>query len=225
MKKCIDCGVKKPFDAFSPSKKNRDGRASYCRTCVNVRNVSYRDQRRGRPSARAAALAGQKWCPRCRTSKPIAQFGKNRSAADGLTSYCLPCHREVTRANTIKLHGSTREYHLRRRYGITSADFDALVAAQGGLCALCRERVPEHVDHDHVTGVVRGVLCSGCNQGLGNFRDSVAALRNAIDYLERTTWQRQRVSPGVFRLTSPRPAAAPSRSSSELQRLICSRRG
>lgn len=166
-----------------------------------------------------------KWCPSCKTEQPRSAFGKNRANSDGLTAYCKPCHAAKGRETYTRLYGSTREYHLRRRYGITSADVDALVAAQGGLCALCRERAPEHVDHDHVTGAVRGVLCSCCNQGLGNFRDSVAALRRAITYLERTTWQRQRIGTGVYRLTSPRPAAAPSQSSSELQRLICSRRG
>ncbi|MCW2679741.1 MAG: phage endonuclease [Frankiales bacterium] len=100
-----------------------------------------------------------------------------------------------------------------------------MVGLQGGVCALCRERAPQHVDHDHMTGQVRGVLCSCCNQGLGNFRDRADVLRTAIDYLERTTWQRQQVSPGVYRVTSPRQAAARSRSSSELQHLISSRRG
>ncbi|MDQ3485915.1 MAG: endonuclease VII domain-containing protein, partial [Actinomycetota bacterium] len=75
-----------------------------------------------------------------------------------------------------------------RRYGLTEAEVTALIEAQDGLCLLCRERTPTHVDHDHVTGLVRGVLCSCCNQGLGNFRDSAQTLRAAIDYLERTTW-------------------------------------
>jgi hypothetical protein len=66
-----------------------------------------------------------------------------------------------------RLHGSTRDYHLKRRYGLTSADVDAMVEAQGGVCLLCRERPAQHVDHDHLTGAVRGVLCSCCNQGLG----------------------------------------------------------
>jgi hypothetical protein len=121
--------------------------------------------------------------------------------------------------------GGARSYRLRRRYGITAAEADAMLEAQGGLCALCRERPAEHVDHDHLTGKVRGMLCSCCNQGLGNFRDRADVLRSAIDYLERTTWTRQRERPGVYRLTSPRPAAARSRSSSALQHLICSRRG
>ena len=47
-----------------------------------------------------------------------------------------------------------------RRYGLTAVQFDATVEEQGGVCALCRVRKPDHVDHDHLTGAVRGVLCS-----------------------------------------------------------------
>jgi hypothetical protein len=190
--------------------------------------ASYRKrmQAQGRPVREPEVLPeGTRRCPDCGVVKPLHEFPRFSRSKVGRGSYCKPCHNARGKATYTRLYGSTREYHLRRRYGITGAQYDAMVEAQGGVCALCRERPPEHVDHDHVTGAVRGVLCSCCNQGLGNFRDRVASLRAAVDYLERTTWQRQRVSTGVYRLTSPRPAAAPSPSSSELQRLICSRRG
>lgn len=230
MKRCRDCGETKTLDSFSPAKKNKDGRTSYCRSCLRVRHQSYRDAKAGgaptvRRRASRASSPDVKWCASCRQELPRTDFGKNRTTYDGLTSYCKPCHNTKSKETYTRLYGSSRSYHLKRRYGITAAEYDAMVEAQGGLCLLCRERTPQHVDHDHVTGEIRGVLCSCCNQGLGNFRDSVAALRAAVSYLERTTWQRQQVSPGVFRLTSPRPAAAPSPSSSALQHLICSQRG
>lgn len=165
-----------------------------------------------------------KWCPHCRQELPKAAFGRNRAAPDGLTAYCKPCHTEKGRQSKERNHGSTRDYHLMRRYGLTSADVDRMVEEQGGVCAICQEREAKHVDHDHLSGTVRGVLCFCCNQGLGNFRDRPDVMRAAIDYLERTTWTRERVCMGVYRLTSPR-RAAPSRSSSELQHLISSRRG
>jgi hypothetical protein len=228
MKRCRDCGEEKALEEFSPAKKSRDGRTSYCRPCLRARHETYRDRARTAPSQRqraSAAPAGQKWCPGCTTYQPLENFGRNRSAANGLNAYCKPCHNKNGNESRKRLYGGSRSYHLMARYGITAAEYDAIEEAQGGLCALCRERPPEHVDHDHVTGKIRGVLCSCCNQGLGNFRDSVAALRAAVTYLERTTWQRERVRPGVYRLTSPRPAAAPSPSSSPLQHLISSRRG
>jgi hypothetical protein len=80
--------------------------------------------------------------------------------------------------------GGARHYHLKRRYGIGSDDVEAMIEAQGGLCAICGEAPPAHVDHDHGTGAVRGILCFNCNGGLGQFRDRVDILRNAIEYLE-----------------------------------------
>jgi hypothetical protein len=100
-----------------------------------------------------------------------------------------------------------------------------MVEQQSGLCALCRIRPAEHVDHDHMTGRVRGVLCFNCNGGLGQFKDSIASLRAAIDYLETSTWQKSRVCTGVYRLTSPRLGRRPSSTSSALPLLISSRRG
>jgi hypothetical protein len=71
------------------------------------------------------------------------------------------------------------------RYGIGADDFDQLVNQQGGVCPLCGRENPEHMDHDHETGQVRGVLCFNCNGGLGQFRDSIDALENAVSYLIR----------------------------------------
>lgn len=58
-----------------------------------------------------------------------------------------------------------------------------MVEAQGGLCPICKKWEAVHVDHDHVTGKVRGILCEPCNGGLGQFRDSVSTIRRAIEYL------------------------------------------
>ena len=75
-----------------------------------------------------------------------------------------------------------------------------MLAEQGGLCALCRERPAEHVDHDHLTGRVRGLLCFCCDQGLGDFRDLADVLRLAVEYVRATTWPKAREEPGVHRL-------------------------
>lgn len=83
----------------------------------------------------------------------------------------------------------SRRYQLRVKYGITDAGFDELLAAQGGCCAVCRTANPPgrgqrlHVDHDHATGKVRGLLCTECNVGLGKFKDDPELLRRAAEYL------------------------------------------
>lgn len=73
---------------------------------------------------------------------------------------------------------------IKTRYGITEERYRELVAEQGGTCAICKEPSGQlHIDHDHVTGRVRGLLCGTCNRGLGMFKDDADNLRSAITYL------------------------------------------
>ncbi len=86
---------------------------------------------------------------------------------------------------------------LKHRYGITSEDYAHLLKSQNGLCAiydtpetaLCNDGSVRAlaVDHDHVTEIIRGLLCRDCNLLLGKARDSIALLRTAIAYLEAST--------------------------------------
>ena len=80
--------------------------------------------------------------------------------------------------------GGARTYHLSRRYGITSEEAALMLAAQSGVCAICRAAPAKHVDHDHATGAVRDLLCFNCNGGLGQFKDDPALLRAAARYVE-----------------------------------------
>lgn len=95
--------------------------------------------------------------------------------------------------NPEKYAEGLRRWNLRTRYGITLEEYDALLTAQGGRCAICGTDSPGRrvkffaVDHDHRTGAVRGLLCQLCNQALGQWRDAPAILRRAIAYLEKET--------------------------------------
>jgi hypothetical protein len=124
-------------------------------------------------------------CPRCQEIKALEDFSRNRSSKNGFGSYCKPCHNQVVRANRLKHHGSTRSFHLNRRYRVDSAQVAWMILQQGGVCALCRSGNPEHVDHDHRTKRVRGILCFNCNRGLGKFCDDVGLMQRAAEYLER----------------------------------------
>lgn len=79
--------------------------------------------------------------------------------------------------------GGEKNYLLHYRYGITRDQVSRLLAAQKGLCAICKVADPKHVDHSHRTRKVRGLLCLNCNQGIGRFEDDVPTLRRAIEYL------------------------------------------
>jgi hypothetical protein len=125
-----------------------------------------------------------KRCPDCGETKPLEQFPRNKNSKDGRHTYCKPCHNARGKETIARLHGNSRHYHLKKRYGIGADEFDELVRQQGGVCAICGRRDPEHVDHDHETGDVRGILCFNCNGGLGQFRDSIDALLGAAAYLD-----------------------------------------
>ena len=83
-----------------------------------------------------------------------------------------------------------RNDHLKRRYGITSEDYDRMLKEQGGCCKICGSDEPMHrtkyftVDHCHETGKVRGLLCHPCNVMLGQAQDNINTLEKAIDYLK-----------------------------------------
>lgn len=123
-------------------------------------------------------------CARCGFDKPAEAFPRNKNTRSGRHCYCRACHNAQTRASKIG-QGGSRKYHLKRRYGITLDEFDALLAKQGSLCPICLKRPAAHVDHDHRTGKVRGILCEMCNGGLGQFRDDPETIERAIEYLER----------------------------------------
>ncbi len=79
-----------------------------------------------------------------------------------------------------------RAYAREKLYGLTADALAAMRSAQGDACPICLEPFVKepHVDHDHATGRIRGLLCGRCNLGLGKFRDDPERLRRAVDYLQ-----------------------------------------
>lgn len=140
-----------------------------------------------------------KRCPRCGTEKPTGEFYNNKAMPDGLYHYCKPCARARVRADYLSRYAAMnrhtkRAYDRHRVFGITQEDYERMLAAQGGLCAICRQ--PESVirggrtislavDHDHRTGRIRGLLCAACNKAIGYARDDPSLLQAAIAYLNQ----------------------------------------
>src|SRR5690349_4215865 len=134
---CRDCGAVKPLTDFHVSPKRKDGRGSYCKGCFNERSKrSYAkraQERHGRQVRERLAIPdGHRHCPDCAEIKPLDAFPKSRAGRGGFGSYCKPCHNARGKAS-VERRGGSREYHLRRRYGVGQAEFDELLAEQGGV--------------------------------------------------------------------------------------------
>lgn len=141
-------------------------------------------------------VTGTKRCPRCGEVKPRTEFGRHVGHADGLATNCKPCaavlQRDYRAANYAHIRAWEKRNEFRRKYGITVERYDELLAEQDGVCAICsgppfgKSDRFYHVDHDHETGAIRGLLCHSCNLLLAQARDSVDRLHAAIAYLERS---------------------------------------
>lgn len=171
---CTKCKIEKEWSEFYKNKTGKNGRQSQCKDCQKkecAHDKRYIDE------------DGQ-CCSTCGEYKPWNEFrlvpytGKRKIR-------CVDCDVYVNAA---------MDSTLKRKYGITYNDYIEMLEQQSGVCAICGE--PETakkkksngprllaVDHDHETGKVRGLLCTGCNQGLGNFEDSVYKLHQAAKYL------------------------------------------
>jgi len=135
---------------------------------------------------RAAVLAtSRKWC-----REHAEQYNATSRLAARKRYKSNPArYRTLQRTWRNKNPEMNKKIQLRsdlKGFGMTVAQYDALIALQEGLCAICR-KIPSGsrlaVDHDHASGANRGLLCNSCNGGLGLLRDSPALLRAALDYL------------------------------------------
>ena len=125
-----------------------------------------------------------KECPKCKQTKPLEQFAKDRRARSGVYSYCLVCCKEKSKQQRLRDPQCSRRSHLRRRYGLTTDQFTEMLEAQEYKCAICHDETFLCIDHDHKTGEVRGLLCHPCNLAIGKLKDSIPNLENAIRYLK-----------------------------------------
>lgn len=152
---------------------------------------------------------GHKRCAACDEMLPIEEFYKQkRQRGDGLSGYCKKCSRakaseysknkrredpEGVRAkDRARERSSTYNYskHVYKTYGLTEDQLQQMHEDQGYACGICKRHVEEvsqdrlYVDHDHESGAVRGLLCMNCNTALGNFKDDIASVANALKWLE-----------------------------------------
>lgn len=139
-------------------------------------------------------VATQKRCNGCGETKPLADFYRLKSAADGRQKRCKGCQSGTPaqrdrmqrhRRRNPGLHRQRRRAERLARYGLSAEDFDRMLVGQAGRCGGCGDPLlSPAVDHDHATGAVRGLLCTGCNTALGSLRDDPVRILRLLAYLE-----------------------------------------
>jgi hypothetical protein len=138
----------------------------------------------------AGVPEGHKFCWDCEQIKPHGDFHRSGGSKDGRQSRCKPCAVAYAvkwnKDHPDRFKYNSRTSRLRRRYGLTRAEFDVMLVQAGHRCPVCLvELTASNVatDHDHDTLKVRGVLCRQCNTAIGGLNDSIVQLERAIEYL------------------------------------------
>jgi hypothetical protein len=182
---CEECGREKTY--FFDKEKIRW--RCVCNPCkykkAKERNPSYRHDVRVRQKQRN---------PNYRKEERVRQKQRNPNCRKKETQQRL--ERDPDYYTKLRAYGSTSRLVRHPGYSkrIPLAQYRAMVEAQGGVCAACKQPETEmhkgriktlSLDHNHITGEIRGLLCTACNKGIGYFRDDPAQLRAAADYLER----------------------------------------
>ncbi len=139
----------------------------------------------------------KKRCCDCDTIKLVSEFNTRNGRRPGqiwLRSYCKKCgekrNRKWAKNNISKYRAMRRRSNHKKRYTAEEVNYESRLIAQGGICATCGRqpgvgKSSLHVDHDHETGKIRGLLCQQCNRALGLVKDNIATLAAMIDYLIR----------------------------------------
>jgi hypothetical protein len=162
MKQCSKCGELKPFSSYYRAGGNsRGGLRGDCIPCNLAAKAA-----RHRENPGPARERTRRW-----REANLERFAANQQAFVASGGKRL----------------ADRKSYLKRKYGLTIEEYDAMLAAQGGGCFICgrppRDDISLHVDHDHSTGAVRGILCFCCNNALADFQEDPALLGKAVTYL------------------------------------------
>lgn len=155
-----------------------------------------------------------KTCYKCKETKPVSAFSKDKYKKDGRRSLCKDCYSEYDknkywsdpdkarkRSNDYrnklrvedpeKLILSNRNTKLKRAYGITHSDYLVMLEKQDHKCACCGKDNKNAgvkglvVDHNHTTGEIRELLCTQCNTALGHLKEDVEIIQNLINYVRK----------------------------------------
>lgn len=171
LKKCTKCGKEKELTDFHKRKRSSDGHKSSCKECSVIAKKDYFENNKVE-----VLLSNKKW----RNSHPTFMKEYHTKNKEELQLK----KKEYYQVNKAKI----AEKNLLIKYGITIDYVKSLLEKQQNSCAICKLSFTltgrYHVDHNHLNGQVRGLLCRNCNHLLGNARENTSMLSNAISYLK-----------------------------------------
>lgn len=199
VKTCRTCGVTKPLTGFR-SQVQKGGTVYHRLDCKECDRAALEKRYQERKTLPIDASATQV-CKVCNRELPLSEFSPSATYKSGVRRDCKRCGSEKAMEWSDANWERNRDSRLRREFGITLEQYNAMLAEQGGACAICGEpptiigyrpsRRPGRptrpilvVDHDHETGKIRGLLCIHCNRGIGFLKDSPDIVRFALKYLE-----------------------------------------
>ena len=174
MKQCCNCHKELSLDNFHVARSRPDGKTGICKDCAKRRASEWQinNKEKVREAARLRRLG----------------IRQKKTEATLYADLHQKHNTGITKTENYNHHRQVKWF-----YGIDREQLNDMLLNQGGLCAICLcqlEIGPKktyHVDHNHTTGKVRGLLCPGCNLGLGAFRENPFKLRQAARYIEENT--------------------------------------
>ena len=168
MKYCKRCDKLKNKSEFGNHKSRKDGLRGYCKECEVKSTRAWQKSIINNPRK----IPDYKICFDCNINKEQIEFTRNRFNKDALNLRCKEC-------DAIK--------DLERKYNFTKEQATKIYYEdKHGNCKICNLKSVLVVDHCHIKGHVRGLLCKHCNSMLGMAKDNIQTLQNAIEYLKET---------------------------------------
>ncbi len=180
--KCISA-LPSTLEFYYRDRKTNDSLTCLCKKCFiedqmdKVKNFPY-------PGV-------SKQCSGCHRFFPatLEFFNLRNSGKFGLCEKCRDCKSEESKFYYKNNPVARRQYHLLNKYGLTQSDYQIIFDRQGGNCAICginqsNLSKPLFIDHNHLTGQRRGLLCNPCNIMVGMAKDNYSILMRAAEYLK-----------------------------------------
>jgi len=175
MKKCNTCKKLLSTVNFGVHRRAKDGFNHTCKKCLKI----YRDKNKTKRSSYDKENYKSN-----RTKKVLYQKNYYKCNRSDILAY----QEAVRNKDSYKLYSYA--CGINRLYNVSTSFIQSLMDKQKGCCDICNESLVNpwstsryHIDHNHITGEVRGLLCSGCNSGIGMLKEDINNLQSAIEYL------------------------------------------